>query len=62
MWEVDETMSGIDDHTVMSNEVQIKNWSCQILHHDEMFRKNVIPNVKFGVAVAVGFSNWLFAT
>ena len=47
MWEMDETMGSIDDHTVMSHEVQTNNWSCQILHHDEMLCENVIPNVKF---------------
>ena len=47
MWEVDETMKGIDDHTVMSHKVQTNNWSCQTLHYDEMICKNVIRNVKF---------------
>ena len=47
MWEVDEAVCGIDDHTVMFHKVHPYNWSSQFLHHDEMFRKDVVSNVKF---------------
>ena len=47
IWEVDEAMCGIDDHTFMFHEVQPYNWSYQTLHHDKMFCKDVVSNVKF---------------
>ena len=46
MWEVDEAMCGIDDHLVMFHKVKPYNWSCQFLHHDEIFREDVVSNVK----------------
>ena len=62
MWEVNEAMCGIDDHSVMSHEMQYYDRSCQILHHNKIFCKNVIPMSNLSVVVAVGFSNWPFAT
>ena len=47
MWEVDEAVSGIDDHTAMFHKVQPYNLSCQFLHHDKIFRKYVVSIVKF---------------
>ena len=47
MCEMNEAVCGIDDHTVMFHEVQSYKRSCQTLHHNGMFCKNVIPNVKF---------------
>ena len=46
MWKVDETVCGINDHTVMFVEVQTNDLSFQIFHHYEMFCKYVISNVK----------------
>ena len=46
MWEMDEAMCSIADQTVMSHEA-LYNSSCKFLHHEELFRKNVISNVKF---------------
>ena len=55
MWEVNEAMCGIDDHTVMSHEVRSYNRSSQILQHNEMLCKNVISNVKY----KCGCCSWL---
>ena len=47
LWEIDGAICSIDDHTVVSREVQPYNSSRQVLHHDEMFCKDVISNVNF---------------
>ena len=44
---MDETMCVVDDHTVLSHEVQSYDRPCQILHYDEMLYKSVVSNVKF---------------
>ena len=45
--EIEEAMCGIDDHTVLSHEVQPYNRSRPILHFDKVFCKDVNSNVKF---------------
>ena len=62
VWEVDETMCGVDDHNVVSHEVQSYDWPCQILHYDGMLRRVLSPMSNLSVAVDIGFSNWPFAT
>ena len=59
---MDESMCSVDDHAIMSHEVQPYIGSCQIAPYDKMFCKGMVFNIKVYVAFAIGFSNRPFAT
>ena len=56
MWEIDEAVCSINDHTLMSHKVQTYNKSCQVLHYDKVFCNDLTSNVKF----KCGCCYWLF--
>ena len=62
VWKMDEAMCSIDDHTVVSNEVQPYKMSRQILHYDKRICASVISDIKFECGCCYQFSIGLFAT
>ena len=51
-----ESICSVDDHAVISHEVQPYNEPYQILHYDEMFGKDMVSNIKF----KCGCCYWFF--
>ena len=62
IWEMDEAVYRVDDQTVVSHDVQPYKGPCQFHHYDEMLCKVLSPISNLSVTVAIGFSNWPFAT
>ena len=44
---MDESICGVNDHIVVSREVQSYNEPCQVVHYNEMICKSVFSDIKF---------------